>query len=210
MRALPTILASVAFSLIAAQTLAASTKLTVVNVDPGVVDCVFSAKCNVTPTDTMGNFPDNRGYIGPVRLQSRTYVGAPHSKAAGKTVYIYRLNFAGAVKGKTEMSCAEDMDIDFGPVEKLPYGAKGAVGDIFVITAGPKNSVGVKSATQSKTKVSIEFASPVCPSTGAAIGGMTYFFGMASTKAPKAGTVKVSLGMGGSGTADVPARIPTQ
>ena len=185
---------------------AASTKLTVVTVDPGAIVCVFSPDCSVVPTDTMGVFPASKGYSGAVRMQSRSYAGTGKSKAAGLTTYIYRIDFSHAVRGK-DMYCADGVDLDFGPVAKLPYGPKGAMGDVFVINSGGASFVGVRSATERKNIVSIEFASPVCPASGAVPGLSTFFFGMASAKAPKMATADVSLTFGG-GNAKVPARIP--
>jgi phosphate-selective porin len=188
---------------------AASTKLTVVTVDPGAVVCVFSTKCSVTPADTMGSFPASKAYTGNERLQSRTYAGERGSKAAGNTAYIYRIDFTRAVRSKNDMYCADGVDIDFGPVTKLPYGAKGAMGDVFVINSGGANFVGVQSAEEKKDTVSIEFASPVCPSNGGFPGQSTFFFGMASPKPPKADTVTVSFKFGGRDE-KVPARIPSK
>jgi len=200
------ILACIAFGFIAFPAAAATTTLTVVKVDPDKIDCVFNPTCSVTPTDSMGNFPDDKGFTGPVRLQSRTFMGALKSKAAGKTAYIYRIDMTHAVRGK-EMHCADSMDLDFGPVEKLPYGAKGEMGDVFVINAGPNTSVGIKKASQNKNTVSIEFESPICPANGGYPGLTSFFFGLASAKAPAAGTAKVSLTFGG-GESKVPDRQP--
>jgi hypothetical protein len=188
---------------------AASTKLTVVTVDPGAVVCVFSNQCSVTPTDTMGNFPASKGYTGAERLQSRTYAGQKGSKAAGNTAYIYRVDFTHAVRSVKDMYCADGVDIEFGPVATLPYGPKGAPGEVFVINSGGLNFAGVSSAEQKKNTVSIEFSSPVCPSNGAFPGQSTFFFGMASVKPPKLDQITVSLKFGG-GDVKVPARIPAQ
>lgn len=188
---------------------ASATKLTVATVDPGAVECVFSPKCSQTPTDTMGSFPASKAYTGNERLQSRTYVGERGSKAGNNTAYIYRIDFTRAVRSKADMFCAESVDIDFGPVAKLPYGPKGAMADVFVINSGGANFVGVKSAEEKKNVVSIEFASPVCPSNGGLPGESTFFFGLASSKAPRADNVTVSFMFGGKDE-KVPARIPSQ
>jgi len=200
------ILACIAFGLVAIPVTASAAPLTVLKVDPDKINCVFSPACSVTPADTMGVFPADHGFTGPVRMQSRTYVGAAKSKAAGKTAYIYRIDMTHAVRGK-EMHCADSMDIDFGPVEKLPYGAKGEIGDVFVINAGPNTSVGIKKASQSKNNVSIEFESPICPANGGYPGLTSFFFGLASAKAPVAGIAKVYLTFGG-GESKVPDRQP--
>jgi len=188
---------------------AASVKLTVVMVDPSAIVCVFSNQCSVTPTDTMGNFPASKAYTGTERLQSRTYVGQKGSKAAGNTAYIYRVDFTHAVRSVKDMNCADGVDIEFGPVTTLPYGPKGAPGEVFVINTGSMNFVGISSAELKKNDLSIEFASPVCPSNGAYPGQSTFFFGMASAKPPKLDQMGVSLKFGG-GSVKVPARIPAQ
>ncbi len=202
-----TILAALAAMTVPASA-AHTNKLTVVTVDPGAVVCVFSPKCSVAPKDTMGTLPKSVSFTGPVRLQSRTYAGQRGSKGAGNTAYIYRLDFTHAVRGKN-LHCADGVDIDFGPVTKLPYGPKGAMADVFVINSGGRNFVGVKSADERKGKVSIEFASPVCPSNGAYRGQSSFFFGLASPKPPKAGDVTVNLTFGARDE-KVPARIPAQ
>lgn len=201
-------LAITALSAMTVPALAASTKLTVATVGPGTVECIFSAKCSVTPTDTMGVFPDSKGYTGPVRMQSRTYAGERGSKAAGDTAYVYRIDLTHAVRGK-DMYCVDGVDIGFGPVAKLPYGPKGAMADVFVINSGGASFVSVKSAEESKDTVSIEFASPVCPANGGYPGQSTFFFGLSSAKPPKADTVTVSFQFGGR-DAKVPARIPAK
>ena len=186
---------------------AASTKLEVMTVDPGAVVCVFSPKCSITPADTMGTFPPDSAYTGAERLQSRTYVGLAGSKGAGTTAFIYRIDFTHAVRSLKDMHCADSVDIEFGPVAKLPYGPKNATADLFVINSGGTNFVGVKSAEQKKNTVTIEFASPVCPASGAYPGLSTFFFGMASAKPPKLDLVTVSFAFGGRDQ-QVPARIP--
>lgn len=202
------ILAALAAMIVPASA-ASTTKLTVTTVDPGAIECVFSPKCSVTPTDTMGAFPASKAYLGNERLQSRTYAGQRGSKGLGNTAYIYRIDFTRAVRSKLDMYCADGVDIDFGPVTKLPYGPKGAMADVFVINSGGANFVGVKSAEEKKNVVSIEFASPVCPSNGAAQGISTFFFGLASPKPPKADNVTVSFTFGGRDE-KVPARVPSQ
>jgi len=209
MRNLKIALILAALAAMTAPASAASTKLTVVTVDPGAVVCVFSNQCSVTPTDTMGNFPASKAYTGTERLQSRTYAGQKGSKAGANMAFIYRIDFTHAVRSQKDMYCADGVDIDFGPVTQLPYGPKGAMGDVFVINSGGMNFVGVSEATQKKNVVSIEFASPVCPANGAFPGQSTFFFGMASAKAPKLDSVSVSLKFGG-GSTKVPARIPAQ
>jgi hypothetical protein len=209
MRTLKTALIATTLLAMTVPASAASTKLTVVTVDPGAVVCVFSPKCSVTPTDTMAMFPPGKAYSGAERLQSRTYAGQRGSKAAGSTAFIYRIDFTHAVRSVKDMYCASGIDIEFGPITRLPYGPKGAMGDVFVINSGGVRFVGVKNAEQKKNNVSIEFASPVCPASGAYQGQSTFFFGMASAKPPRLDHMTVSFKFGG-GDVKVPARIPSE
>src|ERR1700679_3765049 len=119
-----------------------ATPLTVVNVSAPAVNCVFDPSCKVTVTDTVGNYPASPRYTGQEVLQSRTYVGEPGTSGAGKTAYVYRVDFSQA-QPVGDQACAMNLKIDFGPVAPLPY--NGSPADVFVVTQGGIGSVGVAS-----------------------------------------------------------------
>jgi hypothetical protein len=186
---------------------AQGTPLTIVNVGAPAINCVFSATkipnapppaCSVIVDDSIGTFtlPANSG---EARLQSRTNPGKAPAPAAGDMSYVYRVDLT-AVQGATAANCVIALALDFGPVVKLPYSAKGKF-DVFVVTAGGLGSVDLASADHVGKTITFTFSKPVCP------GATSYFFGLASkTTHPLAGTATVSFSLGGSAaTAD---RVP--
>ncbi len=192
---------TVAIYLCALSFSAAAAPLTVVNVSAPNVNCVFSPDCKVAVTDTIGMYPPSPGNEGPERLQSRTYVGKPGTPGAGKTAYVYRVDFTQA-HVIADQNCAINLKVDFGPIAKLPYG--GSPADVFVITSGGLGSVGLVSADQVGRVVTFTFKQdplPVCP------GQTSFFFGLASAAPPRAITAQSDLTYGG-GTANVAARAP--
>lgn len=178
-----------------------ATPLTVVNVSAPAVNCVFAASCKVTVTDTIGNYPPSNRYTGTEVLQSRTYVGDPGTPGAGKTAYVYRVDFSQA-HPVGDQACALNLKIDFGPVTPLPY--NGSPADIFVVTQGGLGSVGVASADETGGVITFTFTAsplPVCPESS------SFFFGLASAAAPRSVTAQSDFNFGG-GTTSVPARAP--
>ena len=89
-----------------------------------------------------------------------------------------------------------------GNARGRPYGADGALADVFVVTSGGLGSVGISSATQRQGVVTINFSGGgVCP------GATSYFFGLTSartTLVPNRAILDYSAG--GMGVAD--ARTP--
>lgn len=180
---------------------ALATPLTVVNVSAPAVNCVFNASCKVTVMDTVGNYPPSPRYTGQEVLQSRTFVGEPGTPGAGKTAYLYRVDFSQA-QPVGDQACALNLKIDFGPVAPLPY--NGTPADIFVVTQGGLGSVGVASADETGGVITFTFVAsplPVCPESS------SFFFGVASDAPPRAVTAQSDFDFGG-GTASVPARAP--
>src|SRR5271155_2201191 len=110
-----------------------ATPLTVVNVSAPNVNCVFDSSCKVIVTDTVGNYPPSGRFTGQEILQSRTFVGQPGTPGAGKTAYLYRVDFTQA-QPVGDQACAMNLKIDFGPVSPLPY--NGTPADVVVVTQG--------------------------------------------------------------------------
>lgn len=186
--------------------IASAAPLTVVNVAAPAINCVFNPSCTVTVMDTVGNYPPATGYTGTPKLQSRTYVGAPGTPAAGLTAYVYRVDFTAATAA-TDINCATNLRIRFGSVASLPYSPAGPA-DVFVVTTGGLGSIGLASATKSGSVITFTFTTPVCPANGVnAPAATSFFFGLASKGTPHATTAKSALTYGG-GVVNVPARGP--
>lgn len=196
----------VASALVLAPAVACAAPLVVVNVGAPAINCVFNTACTITVTDSIGNYPPASGYSGTPRLQSRTFSSQPGTPGAGQTGYIYRVDFTPATAA-SDINCATDLRINFGPVTRLPY-AGGRMADVFVITSGGLGSIGVASATKTGDVITFKFASPVCPANGVNAPAQTsFFFGLASPGMPHDTTAKSSLTYGG-GIVSVAARAP--
>ena len=182
---------------------AQASALVVVNVTAPPINCVFNPSCSVVVSDTVGNF-SVPGTAGNAMLQSRTYVGASGAPAAGKTAYDYRVILTYAY-GILDIPCVTAMKLSFGPVSKLQYNGVGPLDEVFVRTSGI-GTIGLASATQAGNTVTFTFASPVCAGGGPGTGQSSFFFGLASTKTPKAVTAQVKV-LGG-GWVNVAARAP--
>jgi len=177
-------------------------ELTVADVTPQAVACVFSKACAVTPTDSYGVvklFGDG----GAGRLLTRTYPGLPGTPAAGLTGYSLQLDMSASTALGTA-NCVEKLTIDTGPLAALPYG-KGGNAEVFVVSGQGARPTSV---TQSGTKVTFSFAKPVCP---AAHNGRqnwatsSLYFGFAAKGAPVPAKAQVTGTMDGTAT-DV--RVP--
>lgn len=188
---------------------AAAGPLTFVNVGAPAINCVFSqpvgGKCTVTVSDSVGTIAMPFGVTGVGRLQSRTYTGAAGTPGAGQTAYLYRVDLTGAVSDG-EAPCVTDLEVDFGPVTKLPYTGGATKYDIFVITSGGIGSVGLFDAEQTGASVDLIFNQPVCAGPTPGSGKSSYFIGLASATAPHAVTAHV--GWPGLNPIPVDARAP--
>lgn len=200
------ILMGVAFGIAAISSVAFAVPLTVVDVDAPAINCVFNPSCKVTVTDTIGNLPPATGYTGTPRLQSRTYPGVHGAPAAGKTAYVYRVDFTSAT-ARADVNCAVWLKLDFGPSVRLPYGPKGAMADVFVVTSGGLGTIGLAAADRVGKAVTFTFTAPVCPAQGAQPGQSSFFFGLAAATKPKASTAQAQLTFGG-GIKNVHVRVP--
>lgn len=179
--------------------------LAVVNVGFPAVNCVFSTACTISPTDSSGTIPLG-GISGTAVLQSRTFVGAAGSPAAGLNGYMYRVNLTNAV-GIVNIPCITALRVSFGPVVSLQYNGAGPVDQVFVATSGGLGTIGLASADLTANNVTFTFSSPVCAGGSPGTGDTTFFFGLTSTAAPKAITAQ-AFALGGAGPMSVPARAP--
>jgi hypothetical protein len=178
--------------------------LKVVNVSAPAINCVFNAPCTVTVNDTSDNIPMSTGGTG--FLQSRTYMGAPGSPAAGRYAYEYRIDLRNAL-GAVAISCIDSMTISFGPVvSSLNFGGSPAPDQVFVVTGGGIGTIGLASAIQTGSNIKFNFASPICEGGAPGKGDSSFFWGLVSNTAPK--FVTATLHETGGATHAVKARAP--
>jgi len=179
----------ICFALAALSTLLASASsvaakpLKIVTVGAPAINCVFNPTCKLTVTDSSGNL--DMPFLatpGTAWLQSRTFAGEPGTPGAGLTAYEYRLSMTQAA-GHSD--CVLGLVLDFGPVTQLPY-TPGTLSDVYVVTAGGVGTVGLKSADQEGSIITFEFDKPVCVPPAPSNTATTFFFGLASSKTPKA------------------------
>lgn len=180
--------------------------LAVENVGTQAINCLFSAGCAaVAPTDSVANISAAPDITGTARLQTRTFVGAPGTAAAGKTAYQYRVDLSQAVSS-AEVPCVTDVTIDIGPTVQLNYDGTGTPGDAYVVAQGGLGTIGIFSAVKTGNKVTFTFNQPVCAGASGGTGQSSQFFGVTSASAPKAVTAKA--GWPGTVGLDVGARAP--
>lgn len=182
--------------------------LNFVNVSAPGINCVFSATCTVTVTDSVDTITVPPGlWTGNARLQSRTFVGAPGTPGAGKTAYEYRVDLTQVVSSG-EVPCVTDLAVDFGPVTKLQYNKAGPLDDVFVVAKGGLGSVGLYAVDKTGDLVTFTFNEPVCAGATPGTGATSYFFGLASVNPPKLIVAYVSVP--GLLPIDVKVRAPAQ
>jgi hypothetical protein len=193
------VLACAASACVLASASADAAALTVVNTNFPTVNCTYKTTCSVTPTDTSGNFTPPQD-VGTGFLQSRTIVGTAPAPAGGKLGYWYRVDMTG-LSDPVASNCVTKMAINFGTVVQEPYSG-GALKDMFVATSGGSGTIGVASASQTGSVVTIVFAgSGVCPHQS------SFFFGLTSaTTTPVVSVAQLFYSLGGSAFVD--ARIP--
>jgi len=139
-------------------------------------------------------------------LQSRTYMGAAGSPAAGLYAYEYRIDLRNAV-GLTAISCIDWMTISFGPVvSTLDYTGDAKPDQVFVVTGGGIGTIGIASAVQSGSTIKFKFTSPVCEGGAPGKGDSSFFWGLVS-KTP-AQFVTAKLHETGGVTHNLKARSP--
>jgi hypothetical protein len=195
MKCAPAIFVAAAAAL-SAPTTAYCTPLTVVNVNAPKINCVFDASCKIVVNDSSGSLQFTQ-FVGGF-LQSRTFpVGKAGTPGAGKIAYLYRLDLTQANKFA---DCVVGLVINFGPITKLNY-LPNTPADVFVVTQGGLGSDAIASAEQDGDVITFTFSTPLC-------GGQTsYFFGLASAKAPQPATATL-FGFGAQGVYETDARTP--
>jgi hypothetical protein len=195
-------------SLAAAGEARASEPLDVVNVGAPAINCIFNAACTVSVTDSVSDIP-LAGTKAKGRLQSRTYVGAPGSPAAGLTAYVYRVDLS-KVTGVAPAPCVTAVWISSGYPAPRQYNGAGPVEHIFVVTSGGLGSVGIASAVQEGEMTKFTFTRPVCAGSRGRPGASSFFFGFASTYSPRSSSAYVHTMAGSKAIASVtvPARSP--
>jgi hypothetical protein len=200
------ILAMIVAAVLWSTQLAAQTPLTVVEVNAPAVNCVFQPSCVITVSDTTG--PIALPYLkapGTAWLQSRIYPAAAGTPAAGLTGYVYRVSLTEA-SGSGE--CLAGLVLNFGPVAKLPY-LPAQQADVFVVTSGGLGTIGIQSAKKSGDVIDFAFSKPLCVGGAPDIKNTTYFFGLASSAAPKHLNAQI-YGFGQPPLYAVDARVPSR
>jgi hypothetical protein len=180
-----------------AQTPTRAATLTVVNVAAPAVNCVFNASCTVTVNDSVGNLTWTALGNGAF-LQSRTYPAQAGTPGAGTTAYEYRVDLR---QGSGFTDCLVGMVVNFGPVKQLTY-PQNQPAQVFVVTQGGLGDVGIKSAEQDGSVITLTFDGYLCA------GKSSYFFGLASTAAPQT-TAGTLFGIGSAGFIQADMRVPT-
>lgn len=189
----------------ATATAAAAVPLDIVTVSAPAINCKFDNDCTITVSDSSDHFT-----IGPTAgdafLQSRTWPpGEPGTAGEGLHAYQYRLDLR-QLTGITALPCINSLEIDFGPVTPLDYDDDGNVDHVWVVTGGGLGSVGPSAADRAGDTVTFTFNPPVCAGSSPGNGESSYFFGLASTRAPRAVVAQVRDTLGGTTSLD--ARAP--
>jgi hypothetical protein len=181
--------------------------LAMVNVSAPAINCVFDPACAFVVSDTSATIP-LAGAAGTAFLQSRTFKSTAASPAAGRWLYMYRIDLRNAV-GILNIPCLSSLSLAFGSVSVLDYDADGVADDqVFVITAGGLGNVAPSSATKVGSTVTFNFSTPICAGGSPGNGDSSYFIGLASFGAPK--HVTASLTDTGGPVYSVDARAPKQ
>lgn len=191
--------------LLAWPAVAAAQPLSVVNVGAPAINCVFSTSCTLPVTDSSASIP-LPGIAGTALLQSRTFTATAGAPAAGLRGYEYRVDLTSAV-GILNIPCVTGLRVTFGPAASLQYNGVGATEQVYVVTAGGLGSIGLASANRAGDDITFTFSSPVCAGGSPGSGDTSFFFGLASSRAPAAITA-VAFPLGG-GSLSVGARAPS-
>ena len=175
--------------------------LRVVEVSAEQLNCLFDSTCRVSGEDTTDAIPIPAR--GTSVLQSRTLTGHRGAPAAGLYVFQYRIDLRRAV-GLTQIPCLTSLSLSFGPVvSTLDLDGNGKAGDeVFVITQGGGEGVGLASAEKAAGVITFQFSAPVCAGGRPGDGQSTYFFGLVSTNPPGPATATLRDGNGKTYEAD--------
>lgn len=190
-------------ALLAGPAVATAAPLSVVDVSAPAINCVFNPTCTIVVTDSIGNIP-LPGIAGTAVLQSRTFTGATGAPAADFTGYEYRVDLTNAT-GITNIPCVSGLRVTFGPVSSFQYDGAGPLDQVYVVTGGGLGTIGLASANQVGNDITFRFSRPVCAGDSPGTGETTFFFGLASRRAPIATT---AIAITTSGSLAVAARAP--
>jgi hypothetical protein len=196
--------AAIAAATVVVSTSASAGPLKVDTVAAPGINCVFSANCTITVTDSVGQLPlANLNKPNTAWLQSRTFTGAAGTPGAGKTGYEYRLDMTQA---SGALECVGGIVVNFGPHTQLPY-KNNVPGDVYVITQGGLGTIGIASAEKDGDVITFNFTKFICATEQVNAANTTFFFGLASVNPP----VATSAGVFATGNPpyfSIPARAP--
>ena len=180
--------------------------LSIVEVSFPRVNCVFNAGCTITVSDSIGQIlmpflaAPNTAW-----LQSRSFIGAAGTPAAGLTGYMYRISLTQAAGFG---DCLLGFVIDFGPITKLPYASGSPPADVFVGSlGGGLGTIGLASAEQDRDVITFWLKSPLCVAPAPSNAATTFFIGLASERPPET-TTSMVFAFGSPAVYSVPARAP--
>lgn len=179
--------------------------LDTVDVNAPAVNCIFDTDCTIVVSDKTDEFVLD-GMAGSGFLQSRTLpVGEPGTPGEGLYGYEYRIDVRD-MAGVLHIECVDSFSIDFGPISSLDYDEDGNLDDVYVVTSGGLGNVAPSSASESGDRITFSFSPGVCPGSAPGYGDSSFFFGLASTHAPR--DVQAELRDTGGNTYLLEARAP--
>jgi hypothetical protein len=185
--------------------IARAAPLSVVDVAAAEIDCVFEPGCAAVTPQIYFDSITVPGMTGTAQLRSQTFAGKPGTAAEGKTAYEYQVEMTKAA-AVGDFACVTDLHVDFGAVTGLHYESGGTAGDVFVIAKGGLGTIGLASAVQDGDVVTFTFERPVCAAGASTPGQVSSLFGLASSSARNA--ISVKAGIPGAGHIDVKALAP--
>jgi hypothetical protein len=163
----------------------------VVNTSAPSVNCIFSTTCTLYVSDMSSPI------LGSGKIQSRIVQGQPGSAAAGKWLYLYRIDLR-QVAGITSIPYVTQMAISgWGPVRQYDYNFDSVATDhVFNITAGGLGTKAVTSSTVFFGWTYFILNNPVYGGNFPGDGESSYFFGLVSDYPPSVKNASVDTDSG--------------
>jgi serine protease len=155
--------------------------LTFVNVNDAAVNCLFDNDCDIFADDTTALFTFD-GLGGAGFLQSRLWPrGELGTAGGGLFPYLYRIDMTELI-GPGNPACISQFSLDFGPVVPIDYNGDNSPEHGFVVTSGGLGSIAPSSVTQTGTRLTFAFQTPICGDFSPSMdnGVSSFFFGLAS------------------------------
>ena len=153
--------------------------LNVVNTSSPSVNCIFNTTCSITVTEKIGPFLSN-SYV-----QSRYTQGQPGSTAAGKWLYLYRIDMRDEV-GVVNIPYVTGLRVPFQGLRQYDFNFDAVATDhVFNITSGAMGSKGVTSANLAFGALTFNL-STVYGGSYPGNGESSYYFGVVSDYGPRA------------------------